>query len=298
MTIRSVGYDGSIGETDWANYLAPYIGSPPMVAGANSFKVSATNGLSVQVAPGVAHGWGVTDVSDAAETIQLDAVTSGSRVDAVILRREWSGTSTTPSGASTGGRTSIGFVRGGISGVPSLANSGGNMTEQALALVRVTAGASTVQVLDDLRVHSAKAAWVRSELAMTGPPGTRYALEPDGRRYVRVTDASGNVVTRPEWEPPPPPDPVIPKVASGTVTGVTTNAYGSATIQHGLPWTPKVAFVTPRLATDSGMVSYYVSAAAGAVNSRTINITAKIVTATGDKPYEGRIGSLDWTAIG
>lgn len=297
MTIRSVGYDGSIGETDWANYLAPYIGSPPMVAGANSFKVSATNGLSVQVAPGVAHGWGVTDVSDAAETIQLDAVTSGYRVDAVVLRREWSGTSTTPSGASTGGRTSIGFVRGGVSGVPSLASSGGNLTEHPLALVKVTAGASTVQVVEDLRVNTARTAWVRSELAMTGPPGTRYALEPDGRRYVRVVDASGNVVTQPEWEPAPPPPPVIPKVASGTVA-ITTNKYGSATIQHNLGWKPKVVMLTPRLATDSGLVVFYVSAAATGITDRNVNITAKLVTPTGQVPYEGRISDLDWTAIG
>ena len=297
MTIRSVGYDGSIGETDWANYLAPYIGSPPMVAGANSFKVSATNGLSVQVAPGVAHGWGVTDVSDAAETIQLDAVTSGSRVDAVVLRREWSGTSTTPSGASTGGRTSIGFVRGGVSGVPSLASSGGNLTEHPLALVKVTAGASTVQVIEDLRVNTARTAWVRSELAMTGPPGTRYALEPDGRRYVRVVDASGNVVTQPEWEPAPPPPPVIPKVASGTVA-ITTNQYGSATIQHNLGWKPKVVMLTPRLATDSGLVVFYVSAAATGITDRNVNITAKLVTTTGQVPYAGNISQLDWTAIG
>ena len=297
MTIRSVGYDGSIGETDWANYLAPYIGSPPMVAGANSFKVSATNGLSVQVAPGVAHGWGVTDVSDAAETIQLDAVTSGSRVDAVVLRRDWSGTSTTPSGASTGGRTSIGFVRGGVSGVPSLASSGGNLTEQPLALVKVTAGASTVQVIKDLRVNTARTAWVRSELAMTGPPGTRYALEPDGRRYVRVVDASGNVVTQPEWEPAPPPPPVIPKVASGTVS-LTTNQSGSATIQHNLGWKPKVVMLTPRLATDSGLVAFYLGTIANAITDRTFNITAKIVTPTGQVPYAGNISQLDWTAIG
>ena len=297
MTIRSVGYDGSIGEADWANWLAPYLGSPPMVATPAAFQVSATTGLSVRVAPGVAHGWGVTDVSDAAETIQLDAVPSGTRTDAIVLRREWAGTSVTPGGAATGGRTSVGFVKGGVSGVPTLASSGGTMTEQPLALVKVTAGASTVQVVEDLRATSARTAWVRSELAMTGPAGTRYALEPDGRRFVRMTDASGQVVTKPEWEPAPPPPPVIPKVASGTAT-LRTNQYGSATIQHNLGWKPKVVMLTPRLATDSGFVQFYVSASATGITDRTINVTAKLVTPTGQIPYEGGINALDWTAIG
>ena len=77
----------------------------------------------------------------------------------------------------------------------------------ALGVFLITAGASTVQVVEDLRATAARTAWVRSELAMTGPAGTRYALEPDGRRYVRMTDASGSTVTKPEWEPPPPAPP-------------------------------------------------------------------------------------------
>ena len=298
MTIRSVGYDGSIGEVDWSSYLAPYLGAPDMVTSPASFRVTATTGLSVQVAPGTAHAWGVTDVSDAAEVIQLEPATSGSRFDVVVLRREWSGTSVTPTGVATGGRTSIGYVRGGTArAVPTLASTPGSVTEQPLALVQVTAGTSTVQVVEDLRATAARTAWVRSELAMTGPAGTRYALEPDGRRYVRMTDASGSTVTKPEWEPAPPPPPVIPKVGSGTAA-ITTNEHGSATITHNLGWKPKVVMVTPRLATSSGMVFFYVSAAATGITDRTINITAKIVTTTGQKPYAGNISSLDWMAVG
>lgn len=298
MTIRSVGYDGSIGEVDWAAWLAPYLGSVDMVASPTAFRVTPTTGLSVQVAPGLAHGWGVTDVSDAAEVLQLEPVSSGSRYDCVVLRRSWEGTSTTPSGAATGGRTTIGYVKGGTTkALPSLASTGGLLTEQPLALVQVTASTSTVQLADDLRATSTKAAWVRSMLAMTGPAGTRYALEPDGRRYVRAADSSGAVVTVPEWEPPAATAPVIPKIASGT-TPITTNANGSATFPHNLPWTPQVVHLTPRLATSSGMVSFYVSAAAGAVNNRYVNVTAKIVTATGQKPYEGPINALDWVAYG
>lgn len=298
MTIRSVGYGGSINEKDWSLYLAPYIGSPDMVLRPGDFRVQAASGLSVTVAPGIAHGYGVTDVSDASETLQLEASPGGVRYDAVVLRRSWSGSSTTPSGIATGGKTTIAYVRGTSAAVvPALARNPGETVEQPLALVKVASDQFNVQPVEDLRATASKAGWVRSMLAMTGPAGTRYALEPDGKRFVRAADSSGAVVTVPEWEPPPRPDPVIPKVASGTTT-VTTNAYGSATFAHNLPWTPKVVILSPRLATSSGMVVFYVSATPGAVNNRYVNLTAKIVTATGQKPYEGPINALDWTAYG
>ena len=107
MTIRSVGYDGSVGEADWAAYLAEGLGGPPTVTRPNDFRVNATTGMQVQVAPGTASGWGITDLSDAAESIQIEAVSSGTRYDAVVLRRDWAGTSTTPTGAASGGRTYI-----------------------------------------------------------------------------------------------------------------------------------------------------------------------------------------------
>lgn len=298
MTIRSVGYDGSIGEVDWSAYLAPYLGAPDMVARQGDFKVSATTGLSVQVAPGLAHGFGVTDVSDAAEVIQLDAATSGTRFDCVVLRRDWSGQSNTPTGAATGGRTTVGFVKGGASQiVPPLQRSGGQLTEHALALVKVTAGASTVQVVDDLRATHAKAAYARSLLAMTGPLGTRYVLEPDGRRYVMTANSAGVPQPVPEWEPDPITIPPIPYVASGT-RSVTTNASGAAIVPHGLGRQPSIVHAAPRLAAASPLVEVYVSSAAGAVNNANFTITAKVATATGYAPYVGTITNLDWIAVG
>ena len=217
MTIRSVGYDGSIGEVDWSRWLAPYLGSAPGVAGPGDFRVTRTTGMSVQVAPGTAHGHGITDVSDAAETLQLETVTSGVRWDAIVLRRSWAGTSTTPSGVATGGRTSVAYVKGGSAqALPTLASSG-SLYEQPLALVKVSAGSTTVQDVEDLRATHAKAAYARSMLAMTGPPGTRYTLEPDGRRYVMVVDpASGTSVPKVEWEPPAPVMPDVTPIRSGT----------------------------------------------------------------------------------
>lgn len=297
MTIRSVGYDGSIGETDWSQWLAPYLGSEPGVARPGDFKVTATTGLSVQVAPGVAHGWGVTDVSDAAEVIQLDAVTSGTRYDALVLRRDWSGTSTTPSGATTGGRTTVAFVKGGTSQlVPTLARGGGQATEQALALVKVTAGAATVQVVDDLRVTHGKAGYARSLLAMTGPVGTRYVLEPDLKRYV-MRDVSGVPTPVAEWEPDPVVIPPIPNVASGS-RSVAFNASGAAIVAHGLGRDPAIVHVALRATASSPLIEVSVSTAAGAVNATQFTVVAKQATATGWAPYEGNVSYLDWIAIG
>ena len=212
MTIRSLGYDGSIGEREWA-MIAPAIGSPPTTVGAADFQVTATSGLQVRVAPGAAAGWGIYDVSDAAETITIEAATSAVRYDAVVLRRDWSGTSTTPTGGSTGGRSFIAVVKGGSSPViPSLNTNGGVLADQALALVQVSPGASTVLVSADLRASFAPAAVVRSPLAMTGPLGARYVLAPTGKRYVVGLTAAGTAQAMEEWEPDAPTLPNVPRV--------------------------------------------------------------------------------------
>lgn len=300
--IRSVGYDGSISETDWSAWLAPYLGSPPMVVRAPDFRVTpATGNLSVQVAPGTAHGWGITDTSDAAETIQLDPAPTGVRYDAIVLRRDWGGTSTTPTGSPTGGSTSIGWVKGGAAqAVPALTTTGGTLTEQPLALVKVTAGTTTVQVVDDLRATHAKAAYARSLLAMTGPPGTRYTLEPDGKRYVMTVDpASGVTVPKPEWEPPPPVIPPIPVIASGT-RAVSFDDKGVAQIPHGLGRRPTNVIFSSRSTTSSGLVDVSLSLQAGAISSTVFTVVAKVMsnTSSGWAPYTGSLSYVDWIAYG
>lgn len=294
MTIRSVGYDGSIGEGDWAQYLAPYLGSPPMVARPGDFKVSATTGLSVQVAPGTAHALGVTDVSDAAETIQADNPGTGTRYDAVVLRRDWSGTSTTPSGVTTGGRTSVAVVRGGAANTLPALNATVPLVDQPLALIAVTAGASTVQVVSDLRVTHARAGYARSLLAMTGPLGTRYVLEPDMRRYV-IREQGGVVQPVPEWEPDPLVLPAIPKVAAGT-TAVTFNDTGAQIIPHNLGVRPLVVQVGARLSTGSEMLTVNISSAVGAVNEKNFTIVGKMVSGPSWVKYTGNLNQLDWIA--
>ena len=56
MTIRSVGYEGSVGELEWSAYLATRLGRPPGVEGPGDFEVTATSGMQVRVAAGAASG--------------------------------------------------------------------------------------------------------------------------------------------------------------------------------------------------------------------------------------------------
>lgn len=301
MTIRSVGYDGAISEIDWSAYLAPYLGSQPTTVGANDFKVTAGKALSVTVAPGTAHGWGVTDVSDAAETITLEPVTSGSRYDVVVLTRDWSGTSTTPTGAPTGGRTLIEVVKGGSAQtVPDLARNGGTLAQQSLALVKVTAGAADASVVEDLRQTHTKVAYARSMLAMAGPPGTRYTLEPTGRRYVMRAGANGVTQPAPEWEPDPPALPAVPLVKSGTAN-IDFDNTGAGKVTHNLGRRPTNVFFSSRASTASGFVELYLSLQPGSISSTVFTIVAKILdpaSAAGWKPYTGNLTAVDWIAVG
>mgnify|MGYP003586068105 FL=1 len=302
MTIRSLGYDGSIGEREWA-MIAPAIGSPPTTVGAADFQVTATSGLQVRVAPGAAAGWGIYDVSDAAETITIEAATSAVRYDAVVLRRDWSGTSTTPTGGSTGGRSFIAVVKGGSSPViPSLNTNGGVLADQALALVQVSPGASTVLVSADLRASFAPAAVVRSPLAMTGPLGARYVLAPTGKRYVVGLTAAGTAQAMEEWEPDAPTLPNVPRVRSGVVTGTVFNTTGTASIVHNLGYVPAHFSVNYRNTAASILVTLNVAYQTGAVAANQALLVAKRSaggTATDSwAPYTGTLSQIDWLAVG
>ena len=311
MTIRSVGYEGSVGEGDWSAYLASRLGTPPSVAGVTDYEVTPAGGLAVRVAPGTASGWGITDVSDASEQVTLESPSSGTRYDAVVLRRDWAGSSTSPSGVSTGGKTSIAVVKGGSTQmVPALTQRPGVATaDQPLALIELTAGSSTAKVVADLRVSYAPAAFVRSRLAMDLVPlGTQVTLGPrgaaglEGRRYVMTQAANKTPQIVEEWEPAPPvipPPPYVPKVAGGGPIRITTNEYGSDSFNHGLSWTPKSVIVAPILSTSSEMVTVYVSNTAGAVNSKAVNVTAKYAPRAGGapKPFKGDL-YIYWIAFG
>ena len=302
MTIRSVGYEGSVGELEWSAYLANNVGRPQSVAGPGDFEVTATSGMQVRVAAGGASGHGIADVSDAAESITIESVASGTRFDAVVLRRDWSGTSTTPTGGATQGRTFVAVVKGGSAQmIPALQSIPGQLADQPLALVRVTAGQSTVTVTDDLRATYSSTAVVRSLLAMNGPLGTQYALAPTGKRYYMAQSAAGTVTVAEEWEPPAQVLPAIPRLRTGVILNTQFNSTGTASVVHGLGYVPAYFHASYRNTAASNLVTLNLAYQTGSVSTNNALLVAKRTDKLAQDswlPYTGMLSHIDWIAVG
>jgi hypothetical protein len=149
MAITSVGYDGSIDETQWAEMIKKVGSSDYGVIDAPSWKVTAVVGgtRTVSIATGKGWGHGVFDHIDANVTVALDSVSSGFRWDLIAMRRDWTG---------TGGSSTIVKVNGtATKGIPTGRESGpGVIDDQPLALVQITAGQSMPTAIVDLRCFS------------------------------------------------------------------------------------------------------------------------------------------------
>lgn len=150
VTFTSHGYDTTIEnpytELAWAD-AHPSIGSASYgVRGATDWKVTAVSGQdrTVSIAAGRGFGFGVTDETVANETIQLDTIGSGSRWDLIVVRRDW-----TP----TAGESKFEKVNGGATAVipGGRLSDAGNIDDQPIALVKVTAGQTQPTGLLDLR---------------------------------------------------------------------------------------------------------------------------------------------------
>jgi hypothetical protein len=150
VTFTSYGYDTTTGnpytEIAWAD-AHPLIGSGMYgVRSGSDWKVTAVTGAdrTVSIAPGFGWGYGVIDLTTTNDTIQLDTITSGSRWDLIAARRDWTPTS----GESK-------FVK--INGGSTKAIPGGRLVtqgqidDQPLALVQVTAGQTQPTAIIDLR---------------------------------------------------------------------------------------------------------------------------------------------------
>jgi hypothetical protein len=174
VVFTSHGYDTTTAnpytETAWADAF-PAIGTATYaVRGALDWKVEAVAGQdrTVSITAGEGFGNGVTDATVANETIQLDTIASGSRWDLIAVRRDW-----TPTGGEskfvkvTGGATKA--IPGGRQITP------GNIDDQPIALVQVTAGQTQPYAIVDLRTWTgdggglvAKDDLVRSFLSKAG----------------------------------------------------------------------------------------------------------------------------------
>lgn len=165
VTFTSHGYDTTTGnpytEVAWAE-AHPLIGSGMYgVKSGGDWKVTAVPGAdrTVSIAPGFGWGHGVTDKTVANETIQLDPITSGSRYDLIVARRDW-----TP----TAGETKFMKINGGSTlAIPGgRLQTPGGIDDQPLAIVHVTAGQTQPTSIIDIRCWATNGGMVaRDDLA-------------------------------------------------------------------------------------------------------------------------------------
>lgn len=200
MAIESRFYDTlpgvGITETEWAQnrFGGPAYG----VKGAGDWKVTAVAGQdrTVSIAPGTGFGHGVSDTTDANETIQFDPIASGTRWDLIAMRRDWQ--------PAAGGPSAFVKVAGSSAKkIPAnRVNNPGVQDDQPLYLVQVTGGpgfgsGQITGTAVDLRCWSANGGVIIADklaLDYLAVPGARVLL--GGTEYRYLPDALGNFA----WE--------------------------------------------------------------------------------------------------
>lgn len=159
MALTSVFYDAPVTETDWAKSRA---GAPDYgVYGADDFKVSTHPSIpyALVVKAGKAHGWGVTDTAASDQTVQAATLSTGTRWDLVVVRRNWQ--------PAAGGPTTLEIIQGGSTqpNIQTLRTIGpGVEDDQPIALVQWTGGVNTPSSIVDLRCWAGNGGMVASNL--------------------------------------------------------------------------------------------------------------------------------------
>ena len=193
MAITSIGYPGTIapGE-DWAN-LQRALGKHLAVDEPHAFRVTAssTGTRQVKVAgPGRAMGEGILDELDATvEMPSLPSVPSGSKYFLIVLNRHWDDD-------SGGFRSELGYIEGTAArAIPAYVKTPGVLSQQPLALVRITAGNTVPTEIVDLRVVSTDGAGgniVYDDLALAsglgGNAGAIVRNATTGQTYIVGSD--------------------------------------------------------------------------------------------------------------
>lgn len=179
-------------EAAWAD-AHPSIGLATYgVRSPGDWKVTAVSGQdrTVSIAAGRGFGHGITDKTVSNETIQLATIASGSRWDLIVVRRDWTPTAGTSKFEKVAGGATPTIPGGRLVGP-------GNIDDQPLALVKVTAGQTQPTEIIDLRTWSgdggavvANHDLVRSYMNATG---TRINI--NGTDWVRRVGANDT----PEW---------------------------------------------------------------------------------------------------
>lgn len=267
MALTSVGYEGQVDESQIAR-AAQHFG-PPVVEGADDFKVEAVSGLdrTVRVLPGAADACFVRVVNDVTTNKQSTTVESGKRWDTAVLRRDW-----TP---PAGGATTLELVPGTATATIAAAvlNDPGNQHDQLLALVEITAGVQAPTAVIDLRRWGPGGKYADSLLAAGVDPPLGTELVVKGVSYLRTLDHTGS----PGWSAG---DVFVQGFRSvdDAFTGTTFGTLSSAALPATAP--PGTYIVTARARAAQAVTS--------AVGN--LRVTAGAVNLSGDvrmDPYDG-----------
>jgi hypothetical protein len=190
VAITSVGYDGSVFENQWARLASFFSQDVPVVGDTSHFRVAALGSgtRQVTVQPGDCYGDGVLDTLDSVATVTLAAISSGTRWDTIVLRRDWRTT-------DTAGVSSLVALTGGAAKVLSsqVKSTPGSISDQPLALVQLTAGQTVPTAVLDLRKpfvrHVYNYSWDAADTATTTGNDTNGIITTG--RYTWEGDASG-----------------------------------------------------------------------------------------------------------
>lgn len=160
MALTSVGYPNTIDPVypeQWADLIHRAGRSRYGVGGFSDWRGSQAAGdRVVQIAAGVGWGSGVVDYLDEPVLLpSLAPVSSGSRWDMVVARRDWNEEETT-----------FAVITGGSSRVmPPRESTAGDVDEQPLMLVQVSASNPTLTIVDLRVMPGVGGALIRDELA-------------------------------------------------------------------------------------------------------------------------------------
>jgi len=190
MALTSVFYDGTVTETDRAKNRG---GVPDYgVYGIEDFKVTAHPSIAnaVLVKAGKAHGFGVTDTATSDQVVQCGTISSGTRWDLIVVRRNWQ--------PALGGPSTLEAVPGGaVAEIPTSRKVGpGVEDDQPLALVKWKAGLSAPEQIIDLRVWTSNGGlYAKDDLVRSYLTGVGTQVNIGGVDWVRILGANDV----PEW---------------------------------------------------------------------------------------------------
>jgi hypothetical protein len=225
MAITSVGYDGTVNESQWSDMIKKIGSSEYGVVDTGDWKVTAVSGAdrTVSIAAGKGWGHGVFNENTANVTVQLDTVSSGSRWDLVAMRRDWTG---------VGGVSTFVKVNGtSAKEIPvGRAKGAGVIDEQPLALVQITAGQTQPTAIVDLRCWSGNGGlFANDELALTYLDSAGSQVHVAGRLWHRIIGTGGS----PAWTTTSSSGAIPIFGPSSSLDGGVAPAGGSYLIQAG-----------------------------------------------------------------